>query len=69
MFTKQIHLVHQTDPPSHLCVLQIPNLPAWSLHKPTIDLYVLAFIRTGSRLIVPLNLTHMSTTANIGYLH
>jgi len=39
MFTKQ------TDIPCHLCVLQIPNLPAWSLHEPSIDLYVVAFIR------------------------
>jgi len=39
MFTKQ------TDLPSHLGVLQIPNLPAWNLHEPTIDLHVLAFIR------------------------
>jgi len=36
-------------------VLQIPNLPAWSLHEPKIDLYVLTIIRrTGSSLIVPL---------------
>jgi len=50
MFTKH------TDLSSHLGGLQIPNLPAWSSHKPKIDLYVLAFIRrAGSCLIAPLS--------------
>jgi len=49
MFTKHSDLL------SHLGVLQVPNLPPWSLQQPKLDLHALAFIRrTGSHLIAPL---------------
>jgi len=50
MFTK-----HSDDLPSHLGVLQVPNLPPWSLQQPKLDVCALLIIRrTGSHSIAPL---------------
>jgi len=56
MFTKH------SDLPSHLGVLQVPNLPLWSLQQPKLDLYALTFIRrTGPHFIAPLIKSYIHT--------